>query len=329
MVMVKEKERGVTLIELLVTVAILSVITLLFYTLVTGAMNANVQLEAHSVLSSYGQRAINMMKSEIAQAKRIFVNDTFGNGVVSQLAIPSSYPQASDCRLPTTEAGKDAFSSVPTGSIGNSFLFLQDFPPFEDNNNYYIDLYRFAYYYLTEKNAGGLQIANLPNYLDLVRFRSVYYASYEQIMSIPNESPDKDREAALSALAAAGINYAIDNTAVSINDFFYKNTGNSLTKETGHNIPSSEVLPLIRQLSGAKVSARIRYAIAYNSGASFPILTPVPKYATETDRPFGFETLIVGPTSAREVLLRMVFVVDVKKRLFSQPMEVMIQAKEY
>lgn len=325
--MERRSERGVTLIEMLVAITIMSVITLLFYSLVTGTMNANTQLEAHAILSSYGQRAINMMKSEVAQSKRIYENDTFGNALLSRVTLPSAYPRASGTRLPVIEGSKTSFSTVPTGSVGNSLFFLEDYPPFVYNNKYYIDLYKFIYYYLTEKNAGDLRIANLPKYLDLVRFESNFYASYDQIMKIPNDPPDRD--GVLSALNAAGVHYVVDTAAPSVNDMFYRNSGSSLTKETSHQIGYSEAKPFIRILSEEKVTARLRYTIAYNRSSNFPILTPVPKYATETDRPFGFEILVIGPTSAREVLLRLVFAAQIKYRLFSQPMEVVVQAKEY
>jgi len=69
-------QAGLTLPEVMVVVAILSTLSLLFYSLVVGTMRTNMLLEAENSLTSYGQRTINILKTEVAQSRRIYENNS-------------------------------------------------------------------------------------------------------------------------------------------------------------------------------------------------------------------------------------------------------------
>jgi len=218
---------------------------------------------------------------------------------------------------------------VPDANIGNSIFFLQDIVPYNFQNKYIIDLYQFNYYYINEQSAGAVQIGSKTNYMDLIKFQSKPYASYQQLNQAQSDLSSEDWNDLTDALVANGIIYAVDLNAADITTTFYQISGNSLNGQSGHNIQKERAAPVIPLIRGAKATGNVRYSVAYNTAADFDIFQQVPKFSTDTSIPFGFEVLLIGSTAARQVTMRLVLAAGLQRQIRSLANDVTVHARYF
>jgi type II secretory pathway pseudopilin PulG len=328
---------GTTLAEVTVVVAIISVLSLIFYSLVVGTMRTNMLLEAENSLTSYGQQTINALKSEVAQSRRIYENSTEHNAILGRISIPSAYPRITNSRQATVDGSATDPKSVAGTDMGDSLFFLEDRAPFklEDSSTtpttviYMIDLHQFNYYYLSEKNAGGLQIGSKTTFLDLIEIQSKPYANYQQMAKAQNDLSSSDYNSLAGALLANDIHYCIDLSATDANNLFYEISGSSLTARSAHNIQTASAEPVIPLIEGAKATGNVRYSVAFNKDSNFNIFEPVPKYSNDTSIPFGFEVIIIGASAARQVTVRLVLAAGLQRQIRSLANEVTVHARSF
>jgi type II secretory pathway pseudopilin PulG len=328
---------GTTLAEVTVVVAIISVLSLIFYSLVVGTMRTNMLLEAENSLTSYGQRTINTLKSEVSQSRRIYENSTEHNAILSRISIPSEYPKVTGTRLSTVDGDAEDPKSVVGTDMGNSLFFIEDRPPFklEDTSTtpptvtYMIDLHRFNYYYISEKNAGGLQIGSKTTFMDLIKFQSKLYANYQQMVDAQSNLSSSDYGSLASALTTNGVQFCIDLSASDANDVFYEISGSNLSARSSHNIQADSVKPVMSIIEGAKATGTVRYSVAFNKASDFNIFEPVPKYSDDTSIPFGFEVIIIGASAARQVTVRLVLAAGLQRQIRSLANEVTVHARSF
>jgi type II secretory pathway pseudopilin PulG len=328
---------GTTLAEVTVVVAIISVLSLIFYSLVVGTMRTNMLLEAENSLTSYGQQTINALKSEVAQSRRIYQNSTEHNAILGRISIPSAYPRITNSRQATVDGDATDPKSVAGTDMGNSLFFLEDRPPFKLENSsttpptviYMIDLHQFNYYYLSEKNAGGLQIGSKTTFMDLIEFQSKPYANYQQMADAQNDLSSSDYSSLANALIASGIHFCIDLSASDVNNLFYEISGSSLNARSSHTIQTASAKPAILLIEGAKATGNVRYSVAFNKGSDFNIFEPVPKYSNDTSIPFGFEVIIIGASAARQVTVRLVLTAGLQRQIRALANEVTVHARSF
>src|ERR1019366_9103410 len=85
------RQRGVTLMEMVVVVAIFSVIFIISYSLLEDTVKTSLFVEEHNDLPIYGQTAINSIQRELLQARVVFEGSagTFGPASFSALTWPT------------------------------------------------------------------------------------------------------------------------------------------------------------------------------------------------------------------------------------------------
>jgi len=72
------------------------------------------------------------------------------------------------------------------------------------------------------------------------------------------------------------------------------------------------------------------YTVSFNKSASFPVKENVPGFATaDGDFPTGLEFGVVGPSSSRKVLVRIVLAGWSTKQLISYNSTTIVSAPEY
>lgn len=311
-------ERALTLIEMMVSLAIFSVIALAAMSFIVSSLRVNYYVEAQTDVSNMGQQALDQMRGSLAQSKKLLdVNSEF----LALVDLSSAPELAGEIRLPkiepagslTPRAGsKDgAFNK---SSVGNALLYVEALPPFQERSTKrLIDRYRFVLYYVGKAEG---RIAHVPYALDLVRIESAEYADFTQIDAL-----DEDMERTIvAALEKSGIVYAWDPGAPPI-AAFSRLSGARLVvpPEPKHRIVPANIASALPGIGRAQRGAgMIGYSIAPNDG-EVPIRTVVPLYGQAADGfPNGFEVLVTGPGHGRKVFVRLVLAAEAQGRFFSR-----------
>jgi prepilin-type N-terminal cleavage/methylation domain-containing protein len=196
-----------------------------------------------------------------------------------------------------------------------------------------LDVYEFKLFYLTNDS-------NLPgrNFIDfwrtnpslrrlrLIEWTSLPYLDFTQFQDYLTDLSGADRTTIRSNLTAAGLTRVWDRSATAINNAFYSL---GLTTAATPAADAAHVLPRAR-INDVLLSGNQDFSVAYNSNQNaasanyFPIRNPVPLFyqhnppacngalpapnttpnAATVAFPAGFEVMIVGPASGRNVLMR-------------------------
>lgn len=102
-------QRGYTLMEILVVVAISSVVLILCYQLIEDAMKTSLFVESHNRLAEFAQRPVNFMQAEVYQNRAVFQGDAIGTGYLARML----------CSITTPPGGCAAPGAYPTGGWPN------------------------------------------------------------------------------------------------------------------------------------------------------------------------------------------------------------------
>ena len=316
--MSRRAARGLTLIEMMVSLAIFSVIALSAMSFIVSSLKVNYTVEAQADLSNMGQQSLDQLRGSLAQSKKLLDVDA---GFLPLLDLTTAPAPVGEIRLPkiepngslTPRAGsKDG--AFTKSSVGNAILFVEALSPFQDpKTKRLIDRYRFVLYYVAKAEG---RIAHVPYVLDLVRVESVTYADFTQVDALGAETGTT----VIPALEAAGIAFAWDPGAPAIAAFSRLSGGRLVAPpEPKHRIVAARIataLPGVGRMQ--RGSGMIGYSIAPNDG-EVPIRVSVPKFAQPADGfPNGFEVLVTGPGHGRKVLVRMVLVAEAQQRFFSR-----------
>jgi hypothetical protein len=316
-------ERGFSISELLVSLLLMTVISMLFYQLFIGTMGTNMMLESHNDLATLGQRSVNTIKEEILQSKVLFQDDTRGQGFLSKLAVPSVHPVLNGTLLPIIDDSGTIKPDTSTRRTGNSLLLLRELTP----TSYWIDhdadggtadievlvdLYSFEYVYLSPNTSRSFK--QQGHYLDLVRAQSEEYASYVQLAGLTPTA----RTALASQLSNDGVGYAVDPWKDVSQAFYAVESGGALNGPQNHTIALDEYESLLPEFRGGRVAGKMTYSVGIQHDPPFPAADPVNLFAQASgDFPGGLEALIVGSTSARRVLVRLALYADYGNKINS------------
>lgn len=222
-------------------------------------------------------------------------------------------------------------------SVGNMLLFSQYIGKFNRINiadvalRRSLDLYEFKLYYITDDNNAPVRNfldywSSTPNKraLRLIEWTSRPYVDYTQLQNYITDSTVANRAIIRSSLTGAGLQRAWNRSATAINNAFYDiaGVGATLASNAGHVVERARINDILKFGSDA-------YSIAYNTNMStgatyFPIrdrvpffynheppdcngASPAPNTTPNTNLgqfPYGFEVIITGPPSGRNVLTR-------------------------
>jgi prepilin-type N-terminal cleavage/methylation domain-containing protein len=320
----QRRQRGFTLPEILVTIAIFSGLTLIVYTMIDQTLHLTMFNESHNDLTIMAQRAVNTMQTEILQTKTTFEEDSIGSAYRAALQLPAAQPQWTTTLLPIIKS--DTTSLAPddgTGTsryTGNSLLIARQLQPlsifYDDDGKpgtpdieFLVDRYRFEYFYLSPNAArsfGGTGFV-----LDLLQSTSKEYADYFQLSTLTSAQ----MKLIVPKIISASVAQAWDTTQP-VDQAFYdlsKATGGAFgTPLKSPQIAIASTKSLFPGLKGGRISGKMDYSVAFTPDKPvkpFPLRLPIFTFAqadsTIPKFPAGFEVKIVGPAKARKVLTRM------------------------
>lgn len=324
----RARERALTLIELMVSLAIFSVIALAAMSFIISSLKVNYHVEAQTDTSNIGQQALDQLRGSLAQSKKILDLDSEFLQLVDLSAAPE---KAGEIRLPRIEpngslspraGSKDgAFNK---SSVGNAILYVEALHPFQDPaTKRLIDRYRFVLYYVAIAEG---RIGQMPFVLDLVRMESAEYADFTQLDALDEET----EHTVVASLEKEGITYAWDPGAPAIAAFSrLANARLVVPPEPKHSIVPARVVSAVPGMGRSQRAAgMIGYSVAPNDG-DLPIRTRVPLYAQPADGfPNGFEVLVTGPSHGRKVFVRLVLAAEAQGRFFSRDHQMLAAVRD-
>ena len=302
------------MIELIITVAIFSIIVLTLASIITTTQKEFTYFEAYNLLKTKIQEITNKTGLYLSESKRIFENNTDDNAYLARVNL--SYTVLPDTVLPTIdESGSISPESdnFDSSKVGNS-LFFASFEPqailkdIADGGGstftIRINLYRFHYYYPGQIFDKGIADRNFS--LGLIHWESVKYADYTEIDSY---SGTKKENIVKALRNQSGVYYAWKVSETDVNNAFYNlNSDGSITLDASHQIIEENEENMLEFTTGIS-GASIRCGLCFNTGGDFNPGVTVPQFATSNNEfPAGFEVVAVGPAGNRKILLRLVLV---------------------
>ena len=319
----RSDQRGFSLPEVAVSLFLLSIISLIFYQIFIGTMRTNMMLESHNDLAMLGQRSVNFVKEEILQTKVLYQDDARGQSYLAKISVPAGLPVLSGSLLPIADAGGSFVPDSTTRRTGNSLLLLREQVP----NSYWIDhdadsgtadvealadLYTFEYLYLTQNPARSFK--GLGYYLDLISAGSQKFASYVQVSGMTATA----RAAVAQRLTADGVAYALDPWQNAGQAFYQLASDGTLTGPVDHTIDLNRSESLLPEFRGGRIAGNMNYSVGVQLNPALPTLEPINLYAQANGAfPGGMETQIVGSSSARKVMVRLILLAEYSNKLNS------------
>jgi type II secretory pathway pseudopilin PulG len=310
---------GFTLLELLIAAVLLTVMSLAVATLSLSGTEAQSFASRLNRVTELNQELIDDMRLDIVTNVRLFGDDAEGNDNLAALDLAGAPAPLPGLRLPTlSTASQLRPDSAGSEITGNSLFFAKlawkDRFSCSSGNEYLVDVYRWVYYYLAPRDGGPTP--GSPVGLDLVRVVSEPLADASSIDRITDPADQAELLQHLQAATAdaAGVVHApldvvwrrgshpgaagtfrqIDQTTGSLSD----------TPLAGRPDPwrvlrsDSDVQGL---LSYRRHSVATNFADPAWGVGRFGLTT-----TTGSGFPHGFEVQTVGPSSARQILLRLV-----------------------
>lgn len=338
----RDSERGMSLLEVSVTLLLMSMVMSVFYEMILAGMRTSMFAESHSDLSSIGQRAVNSVHMELIQAKLIFQEDTLGAAYRDRYVtyLPGGVSVAPNSRMPIIDSSATVIGTDPgpnniTNRTGNSLLVVRQLTPItvpwdHDANvntadvNFLADQYQFEYYFLrrnTTRSFGGLGY-----YLEVMMATSQVFADYAQI----NDITTNKAQIAAGARSVGGNLMAWDpGKSLATPAFYNISVAGALSSNTTPAFTLS-VKSLFPDFAGGRVSGAMEYSIAPNPTASITFKDPVPLYATSgSGFPNGLEFQIVGQSGTRLIATRMVLAANYNNNFSSQEAAVKSSARGF
>jgi prepilin-type N-terminal cleavage/methylation domain-containing protein len=314
------RARGVTLVELIVTMAVMGVIMAATVPLFTLTQRGYTSLEVGTVVPAAMQEALGKIQNRLVETRRVFD----GSSDYSS-RLPTLSPAAlSGMALPTASATMSLSLTSGTfvgANVGNALFFASTYAPQSlsvssvsfgglPTTSVKIDTYMFNYYYLAPKSGPG-QMGGQP-YIELREWHSVPYADYAQLTSLTGVKLQN----AVAVLVSSGITRAWDSGSATQAGAFYTMTAGGAFIVDGGALAvatDSKLVPkaMINVIEGA-ASGGFHFGVSPNTGTSFNHRFKVPQYcqAPTSTFPSGFETMVVGPAEARQVVARLVLAVQ-------------------
>lgn len=320
---VPKSQRGMSLVEIIVVLAVVSVLMIVVYRLLEDAMHASMFGESHNDMVIMTQRVVNRLHTEILQSRVAYQEDATGSAYRAALQLPA-LTKWSDTLLPVFQTETTLDPDVGNGvdrRAGNSLLIVRQLEPlsvmYDDDGKagtpdveFLADRYRFEYEYLISNS--GRSFGGTGFFVDLVESRSSEYADYFQLAALTSAQ----LKAIVPKLQAAGIARAWD-PGQSIDNAFYDlapaASGAFAAALNKPQIAIASTNSLLPDMRGGRITGRIDYSIAFTPTAPvkpFRIAHPMFFYAqpdaTYPKFPAGFEVKIAGPAGHRKVGLRLV-----------------------
>jgi len=329
-------ETGVSLPEVMVVLALMSVVSVMFYQMYMGTIRSTMFIESKNDLAMYSQRTINRLKMELMQSRRVYQNDTRGNSYLNAYQIPGDRPLLGGSRLPIAHPNgvieQDATGETYTG---NMMLTVRERAPHEavvdhDGDSgtpdveFLADLYTFQLFYLAKRSER--ELAPHSFYVDLHRLDSQRYADYFQLQGLDAAY----RAEVASSLHGAGIQMAWHPSSDAGSAFYNIGSDGSLTSVADHAIDPVDSASLLPELHGGRISGSMVYSVGIQTDPPLGAPDPVSVLAQHGGLfPSGFEVKVVGPTGARKIFVRLMLVSQYRQETTSRANTVVVTIAEF
>lgn len=317
------KQRGFSLIEMTVTLAIVSVLMIAVYAMIEQTIRATLFNESHSDLAVLSQKAVNSVQGELLQTRMVFQEDALGSSYRGALQLSTRYPVAPDSLLPVFDTATVVNPDTNTRFTGNSLLIVRQLEPLSitydhDNNGstpeieFLADLYRFEYIYLSQSSTPNF--AGSGRSLDLVLSSSIDYADYFQLSAMGSTAI----RSIATKLIARGYTRAWDPGQPLTSSFYALSgaTDGTFDAALSNPVPRIDLArakTLMPGLRGGHIGGKMVYSVAFNptSPASpYPLRIPIRVFAVADPNlpnfPSGFEVKVAGPSGSRQLMTRVV-----------------------
>lgn len=321
-----ERQRGFSLVEVVVVGTILVVLIFAISALSLSGADAQEYARRLARATEIGQDVLDDMRLELMSAGRIFGDDAEGAANLAVFDLESLPVPLPGSRLPQLDAiGEIRRDTVGDEITGNSLFFARlawsDRFACTSGRQYIVDVHRWVYYYLAATDggpqpdrAGGLNLLRVVSepLADAGSVDRIANATdrAEVLLHLVRATPDVDGvvHAPVEVVWARGGDPGVPGVLRQI-----QATDGNLSIDP---IPGSErPVPwrvLRRHATGHGILAHRGHSVATNfSPAGFGIgrfgilAGPAPGVP---GFPHGFEVQVVGPSSARQVLLHLVLV---------------------
>lgn len=310
----RTNERGVTLVEMMVSSALLLVVSTVFYSVFIASQRAGQVVESQTDLAQHGQKVLNDLKATIIGSRFLAQDDALGQGYLAKLSLPTGFAAEAGSRLPEIKVD-GAF--VPDGAgetiTGNSLLVARQLPPTEVTDastakKYLVDRYQLRYVFLDRNPARRFK--DFAYYLDLVQADSPVLFDHEQLDALPSGA----RKAAQKQGEYA---WKVGQDAASA--FYTLNSSGTLVPFGGSAKVAMTARSLLPLFAGGRVSGAMHYSVGMTTAPALKTPDPVNLFAQPQDSfPGGFEVLAVGPAGARKVMFRLALLAYFDRRISSK-----------
>lgn len=326
-------ERGFSVIEMVVVLAVVSGLLLIVYSMLDQTVHATMFNESHNDLIVMTQRAVNAMQTEIVQSRTVYEENAVGSAYRSALT-PAPTNVWTTTRLPILQDDPLMAPDTGTGAArftGNSLLVARQLQPLSilyDHDGsagtpdieLLVDRYRFEYFFLSRDTTKSFSGAGYL--LDLKEAISEEYVDYFQLDSLGSAKLAR----AVPRVQALGFTRAW-NPGQPVGSAFYTLSGaTDGTFDAAINTPSINVVKtvtLFPELRGGRVSGRMSYSVAFAPAAPaapFPLPMPIASYAqpdaTLPGFPAGLEVKIAGPQGTRKVMTRVLLMAHYRAKTY-------------
>lgn len=335
----RSRQRGFSLMEITIVMAIVSGLMILVYTLVEETMRTSMFNESHNDLAILSQKAVNDVQSAVLETRVAFEENTTGASYRTAFTLPSTVTVWPGSLLPVFDATGEIEPDLPAQRFtGNSLLLARQLPPLSvtydhDANSatpeieLLVDCYRFDYFYLAR--TGVVSFSGSGMSLDFMTSRSNAYADYFQIASLGTTAIRR----LTPKLIAAGLTLAwnpgqpIDNSVYTVAGALDGVFDPPLRTPT---IAATTTQTLLRGLLGGRISGKMNYSVAFGT---YPIRTPVrvfaPSIVANPGFPSGFEVKVTGPSRKRKVMTRLVLMSHYGARSYESQQAFVITAARF
>ncbi|MEZ5963791.1 MAG: type II secretion system protein [Planctomycetota bacterium] len=314
----RERQQGYTLLEVLISSVILVSMILVVTSLSKSGSDAERYASRLTRATEICQEIMDELRRGLSSSVRVFHNDAVGNAYANLLDLPATAPRIGS-RLPTLRPS-GIFEREPTGQqySGNSLVFARhtwtDTYLATSGRTFNVDVYRVHAYYLRQDGDGLVAGAGIG--LNFARFVSEPLADGKQIDAIADATDRRDVLRLLHAgrtttdlmtqpdpvHATLEVVWRLGEDPATTGTLRQVSAGGTLSNSRGATWKllrdasrSNDGLVFYRHHSVATNWAPPAYGVGQfsqidNSGDGFP---------------HGFETQLIGPASARQLLLRM------------------------
>ena len=311
-----------TLTEVMLVTAMIGIMSTAMASLIVTVQRSYGSYEAQAGIQLAAQSSLNRMMSTMIQSKKIFdaSADAAWLGAIQNAGAPRGGPAImTNSKLPTIEPNGSFAPSTTTfvqAGVGDELFFLSiDTPTSMSVTNslgvsepVMIDAEHFNLYYLAFNATPGVVGFGGVQQIVLQEWHGIPFADYEELANLGDGVLTTN---AAAYMYAHGYRYAIDTATATAASGLYTITALGAivpAATTAGFVPLASTKPMINILTGVS-GFGYKYGVSPNTSTSFSHIYPVPVFAAASGNfPAGFETMIIGANSARQIFIRLVLV---------------------